>query len=127
MLKTLFAPQFVVLYLFAASTIYVHFRGRERLRIARQLGDHSTYLVRKPLRQLRFSSSASFPDRAVSMILWRKARQANCTNLELFQADVTLVANRRDHHDHKARPDVSRFTEACDGSSAGEFRIHLAA
>ena len=28
MLKTLFAPQFVFLYLLAASTIYVHFRGR---------------------------------------------------------------------------------------------------
>jgi beta-hydroxylase len=37
MLKTIFAPQFVFLYLLAASTIYVHFRGRERLRIARQL------------------------------------------------------------------------------------------
>ena len=45
MLKTLFAPQFVFLYLLAASTIYVHFRGRERLRLARQLGDHSTYLA----------------------------------------------------------------------------------
>jgi beta-hydroxylase len=43
-LKTLLAPQFVVLYIFAASTIYVHVRGRERLRIARQLGDHSIAL-----------------------------------------------------------------------------------
>jgi len=38
-------PQFVFLYLLAASTIYVHFRGRECLRLARQLGDHSTYLA----------------------------------------------------------------------------------
>jgi len=45
MLKQLFAPQLVVLYLFAASTIYVHFRGKQRLRFARQLGDHSTYLA----------------------------------------------------------------------------------
>src|SRR6266851_5169295 len=45
MLKQLLAPQFVVLYVLAACTIYVHFRGRQRLRIARQLGDHSTYLL----------------------------------------------------------------------------------
>ena len=42
MLKQLLAPQLVLLYILAASTIYVHFRGRERLRIARQLGDHSS-------------------------------------------------------------------------------------
>ena len=45
MLQQLFAPQLVVLYILVASTLYVHFRGRERLRIARQLGDHSTYLA----------------------------------------------------------------------------------
>src|ERR1700743_718408 len=45
MLKQLFAPQFVVLYVIAITTIYVHFRGRQRLRFARQLGDHSTYLA----------------------------------------------------------------------------------
>src|SRR2546421_8951166 len=56
MLKTLFAPQFVVLYLLAASTIYVHFRGRERLRIARQFGDHSTFLA--PYNVLMYAGSA---------------------------------------------------------------------
>jgi hypothetical protein len=45
MLQQLFAPQLVVLYILVASTLYVHFRGRERLRIARQIGDHSTYLA----------------------------------------------------------------------------------
>src|SRR5919201_2049867 len=44
MLKQCFAPQLVVLYAFVASTLYVHFRGRQRLRFARQIGDHSTYL-----------------------------------------------------------------------------------
>jgi len=56
MLKTFLAPQFVILYLLAASTIYVHFRGRERLRIGRQLGDHSTYLA--PYNVLMYVGSA---------------------------------------------------------------------
>jgi hypothetical protein len=38
----LLAPQLVGIYILAACTIYVHFRGRERLRVGRQLGDHST-------------------------------------------------------------------------------------
>src|ERR1700741_5311238 len=45
MLKQIFAPQLVMLYAFVASTLYVHFRGRQRLRFARQISDHSTYLA----------------------------------------------------------------------------------
>src|SRR3954468_23317829 len=56
MLKLLFAPQLVILYVLAASTIYVHFRGKQRLRIARQLGDHSTYLA--PYNVLMYAGSA---------------------------------------------------------------------
>ena len=56
MLKQLFAPQLVLLYILAASTIYVHFRGRQRLRIARQLSDHSTYLA--PHNVLMYAGSA---------------------------------------------------------------------
>jgi beta-hydroxylase len=56
MLKHLFAPQVVVLYVLAASTIYVHFRGKQRLRFARQLGDHSTYLA--PYNVLMYAGSA---------------------------------------------------------------------
>ncbi|MBO0763453.1 MAG: aspartyl/asparaginyl beta-hydroxylase domain-containing protein [Hyphomicrobiaceae bacterium] len=41
----LFAPQYMILYLFAASGLYVHFRGRERLRVGRQITDHSTILA----------------------------------------------------------------------------------
>jgi beta-hydroxylase len=37
-----FAPQMLVLYCFAFSALAVHFRGRERLKFARQLTDHST-------------------------------------------------------------------------------------
>jgi beta-hydroxylase len=56
MLRQFLAPQFVGLYALAASTAYVHFRGRERLRIGRQLGDHSTYLA--PYNVLMYAASA---------------------------------------------------------------------
>ena len=56
MLKQLLAPQLVVIYFLALSAIYVHFRGRERLRIARQLGDHSTFLA--PYNVLMYAGSA---------------------------------------------------------------------
>ncbi len=56
MIKQLFAPQLVGLYILVASTLYVHFRGKERLRFARQLGDHSTYLA--PYNVLMYAGSA---------------------------------------------------------------------
>ena len=56
MLKQLLAPQLVGLYILAACTIYVHFRGRERLRIGRQLGDHSTLFA--PYNVLMYAGSA---------------------------------------------------------------------
>ena len=62
MLKLLLAPQFVGLYVLVASTVYVHFRGRERLRLGRQLGDHSTYLA--PYNVLMYAGSA-VPNRPV--------------------------------------------------------------
>src|SRR6266702_3408123 len=62
MLKQLLAPQLVILYILAASTIYVHFRGKQRLRFARQLGDHSTYLA--PYNVLMYAGSA-VPNRPV--------------------------------------------------------------
>jgi len=56
MLKQLLAPQLVGIYILAACTIYVHFRGRVRLRIGRQLGDHSTFLA--PYNVLMYAGSA---------------------------------------------------------------------
>ena len=41
----LLAPQLLVLYAFAAAATYVHFRGKERLRLGRQVFDHSTFLA----------------------------------------------------------------------------------
>src|ERR1700757_770893 len=56
MLKQLLSPQLVGIYILTASTVYVHFRGRERLRLGRQLGDHSTYLA--PYNVLMYAGSA---------------------------------------------------------------------
>jgi len=56
MIARLLAPQFVILYLFAASVIYVHFRGRDRLRLGRQLSDHST--IAAPYNVLMYMFSA---------------------------------------------------------------------
>jgi beta-hydroxylase len=56
MLRQLFAPQLVLLYVLVASTVYVHYRGKLRLRFARQLGDHSTYLA--PYNVLMYAGSA---------------------------------------------------------------------
>ena len=56
MLTQLFAPQLVALYILIGTTSYVHFRGKQRLRFARQLGDHSTYLA--PYNVLMYAGSA---------------------------------------------------------------------
>jgi len=56
MLRQLLSPQLVGLYALAASTLYVHFRGRDRLNFRRQLGDHSTYLA--PYNVLMYAGSA---------------------------------------------------------------------
>ena len=39
------APKFVVIYLFVASVLYVHFRGRVRHKLIKQFTDHSTVLA----------------------------------------------------------------------------------
>src|SRR6516164_2828792 len=56
MLKQLLAPQLIGLYILIGCTLYVRFRGRERLKISRQLGDHSTYLA--PYNVLMYAGSA---------------------------------------------------------------------
>ena len=62
MFVRLFAPQFVVLYGFAAAAFTVHFRGRERLSFTRQLTDHSTLFA--PYNVLMYFFSA-LPNRPV--------------------------------------------------------------
>jgi beta-hydroxylase len=56
MLATLLAPKFVVLYLFVASAVYVHYRGRVRHGFLRQLTDHSSLMA--PYNTLMYLFSA---------------------------------------------------------------------
>ncbi|HEY3583305.1 MAG TPA: aspartyl/asparaginyl beta-hydroxylase domain-containing protein [Casimicrobiaceae bacterium] len=55
-LGTLFAPKFIVLYLFVASAVYVHYRGRVRHGFFRQLTDHSSLMA--PYNALMYLFSA---------------------------------------------------------------------
>jgi beta-hydroxylase len=50
------APKFIVLYVFLASMMYVHLRGRVRHKFYRQLTDHSTFLA--PYNALMYMFSA---------------------------------------------------------------------
>jgi beta-hydroxylase len=61
MVAGLLAPQFMALYAFAACATYIHFRGRERLRIGRQLGDHSTIMAPYNVLMYLFSAVPNKP------------------------------------------------------------------
>jgi beta-hydroxylase len=56
MLETVLAPKFLVLYLFIASAVYVHYRGRVRHSAMRQITDHSTLMA--PYNALMYLFSA---------------------------------------------------------------------
>lgn len=62
------APQFLVLYAFVAATMVVHFRGRERLKFARQLTDHSTLLAPYNVIMYLFSAVPNKPVLSVSAV-----------------------------------------------------------
>jgi beta-hydroxylase len=64
----LLAPQFLVLYAFVAATMVVHFRGRERLKFARQLTDHSTLLAPYNVIMYLFSAVPNKPVLSVSAV-----------------------------------------------------------
>lgn len=55
-LRTAFAPQFVILYIYVLSAIWIHFRGRDRHRFLRQLSDHSTLMA--PINCIMYAFSA---------------------------------------------------------------------
>jgi beta-hydroxylase len=61
MVLRLLAPQFLVLYWFAATALFVHFRGRERLAFTRQLTDHSTLFAPYNVLMYWFSALPSRP------------------------------------------------------------------
>ena len=52
----LLAPKFIVLYVFVASALFVHFRGRIRHKLTKQLADHSTIMA--PYNSLMYLFSA---------------------------------------------------------------------
>jgi beta-hydroxylase len=68
MVARLFAPQFLVLYAFAASVLAVHFRGRVRLGFGRQLTDHSTVMAPYNVLMYLFSAVPNKPVLQVSAI-----------------------------------------------------------
>lgn len=55
-LVSMLAPKFLFLYAYAATAVYVHFRGHVRHRFFRQLSDHST--VTAPYSVLMYAFSA---------------------------------------------------------------------
>ncbi|MDA8363813.1 MAG: aspartyl/asparaginyl beta-hydroxylase domain-containing protein [Gammaproteobacteria bacterium] len=55
------APKFDVLYVFALSAVYVHFRGRVRHRVWRQLTDHSTVMAPYNVLMYLFSAVPNTP------------------------------------------------------------------
>ena len=82
MLETLLAPKFIVLYLFIASAMYVHYRGRVRHSALRQITDHSTLMA--PYNALMYLFSAvpnkpyvdvaEFPELAPLQDNWKTIR-----------------------------------------------------
>jgi beta-hydroxylase len=82
MIATLLAPKFIVLYLFIASAMYVHCRGRVRHGFFRQLTDHSSLMA--PYNTLMYLFSAvpnrpyvdvgRFPELAPLALNWQTIR-----------------------------------------------------
>ncbi|HTI46459.1 MAG TPA: aspartyl/asparaginyl beta-hydroxylase domain-containing protein [Casimicrobiaceae bacterium] len=58
-LAAVFAPKFLVVYVFVAAALFVHFRGRVRHSLMKQLSDHSTIMA--PYNALMYLFSAVPP------------------------------------------------------------------
>lgn len=82
MVAQFLAPKFLVLYVIAASALYVHLRGRERFRFKRQFFNHSTLLAPYNALMYLFSSvpatayqdPSRFPDLAPLKENWTTIR-----------------------------------------------------
>ena len=82
MVASLLAPKFIVLYVFVASALFVHFRGRVRHKLTKQLADHSTIMA--PYNTLMYLFSAvpakpildprSLPELDVLRVNWQTIR-----------------------------------------------------
>src|SRR5438046_9355693 len=84
MLENLLAPKFIVLYVFVASAMYVHYRGRIRHGFLRQLTHHSSLMA--PYNALMYLFSAvpnrpfvdvsGFPELSPLRHNWQPIREA---------------------------------------------------
>ena len=61
LIEALLAPKFIVVYVFVASALYVHFRGHVRHTFVRQLKDHSTIFAPYNTLMYLFSAVPSKP------------------------------------------------------------------
>jgi beta-hydroxylase len=83
MLAHLFTVKFLILYVFLGSSLFIHFRGRARLPLLRQIGNHSTLLA--PFNVLLYAFSAvpgrpyldlkHFPELSVLRDNWETIRE----------------------------------------------------
>jgi beta-hydroxylase len=81
-LTVVFAPKLVVLYVFIASAVYVHYRGRVRHGFFRQLSDHSSLMAPYNVLMYMFSAvpnrpyidAAAFPQLAPLRDNWETIR-----------------------------------------------------
>jgi len=91
------APRLIVLMAFLVPTLYLHFRGRVRLKLLRQLGNHSTLLAPYNALMYLFSAVAirpvldprDFPDLAPLQENWRMIHEEA---LRLYEAGHIQVA-----------------------------------
>lgn len=83
MLSWLYSPKFIVVWLFLASVLYVHWRGQVRLPLLRQVFNHSALLA--PINALLYLFSAiparpylerdAFPELDLFRAHWREIRE----------------------------------------------------
>src|SRR5262245_35815547 len=60
-LADLLSLKYLLLYAFIGSALFVHYRGRDRLRFYRQLTDHSTFMAPYNIFMYAFSAVPNKP------------------------------------------------------------------
>ena len=97
-----FAPKFIILYLYILSAVYIHFRGKVRYKFLRQLTDQSTVLA--PYNALIYLFSAvpnkpildvnQFPELALLRENWETIRDEA---LELYEEAIKTEGRYEKH------------------------------
>lgn len=100
MMQTVFSPQLLVLYVFAFSALYIHFRGRVRHNFTRQITDHSTFLAPYNALVYLFSAVPSRPYQNVDDFPELKPLRDNWTiirdeAMRLYEAGHIKAADKR--------------------------------